>query len=84
MGSSQSIIIEDLREILRDIRRRLAFLEEENATMRKQITNMKVAQNEQGMVFAKLNEHVFKSKILEEGRSLSVRRPKGSQSLFTK
>jgi len=71
MGSSQSIIIEDLREILRDIRRRLAFLEEENATMRKQITNMK-------------DEHVFKSKLLEEGRSLSVRQPKGSRSLFTK
>lgn len=57
MGASQSnqIIIEDLREVLRDIRKRLAFLEEENATMKKQITNVKVAQNEQGRVFAKLN-----------------------------
>lgn len=84
MGSSQSsIIIEDLREVIRDIRKRLASLEEENAIMKKQITNMKVSQNEQALVFGKLNEHVFREKILEQGRSHSVRRPKGSRSLFT-
>lgn len=76
--------IEDLKEIIKIMKWRMSRLEAENAIMNKTITNLKVSNNEMGRSVAKLCEQVFKAKIEEEGRSLSVRVPKGSRSMFVR
>ena len=80
----ESEALEDMKEVLKSMKWRLSRLEADNAIMSKTITNLKVSNNEMGRSVAKLHEHVFKSKILEEGRGHSVRVPKGSRSLFVK
>lgn len=86
MGGAQShqLIINDLRTVLGEIRQRLARLERENAEMTKVITNLKVATNDHARSIQILNEQGLKSRIINEGRSLSVRQPKGSKSMFVK
>lgn len=86
MGSSisQEIIFEDLKRTLGEMRSRISRLETDYAEISKTVTNVKVSQNETGLTVSRINEHIFKAKLLEEGRSYSVRRAKGTHSMFVK
>lgn len=77
-------MVEDLKEVIKLMKWRMSRLEADNAIMNKTITNLKVSNNELGRSVAKLYEQVFNAKIKQEGRSLSVRVPKGSRSMFDK
>ena len=71
--------IEELKETIRLMKWRISKLEADNAIMNKTITNVKVSNNEQAKVVAKLHERVFGSYVDE---NLSVRIPKMSRSIY--
>lgn len=76
---SQNLLLEELTETLRGIKKRLARLETETAALRRSVINNNVAHNEHSRLISKLDQHLTKAKILEEGRSLSVRQHKVKQ-----
>ena len=89
MGStfSHQELIDDLGSIIGSIQKRLSRLETDNAATTKLITNLNVSNKETELKVSRIHEHLFKCKILEEGgmyKSRSVRKPKGSVSLYTK
>lgn len=86
MGAVQSsdITIDDLKEVLSGLRKRLSTLERNNAEMSKEIANLTVANRENMLCIKTLREQALREKIAHEGRGLSVRQPKSSKSVFVK
>ena len=78
MGASTSheLLIEDLVESVRSMKSRIGVLETETAALRKSVINNNVAHNEQSRIISKIDQHIFNTKLLEEGRSRSVRHVK--------
>lgn len=79
MGASSSHtlpLVVEMWEIIRSIKIRLGCLETETAALRKSVININVAHNEHSRLISKMDEHIFKVKLLEEGRSHSVRHVK--------
>lgn len=85
---SHSLLYEELCDNLRRIKLRLGVLETETAALRKSVINNNVAHNEHSRIISKIDEHIFNTKLLEEGRSRSVRHHKNNrhytQSLILK
>lgn len=78
MGASTSheLLIEHLVESVRSMKHRIGILETETAALRKSVINNNVAHNEHSRIISKIDEHIFNTKLLEEGRSRSVRHVK--------
>jgi hypothetical protein len=81
-SSSHNLLVEEMWEITRSIKHRLGILETETAALRKSVINNNVAHNEHSRLLSKMDEHIFNVKLLEEGRSRSVRRVKPNKSLL--
>lgn len=75
-SSSNQLLVEEMWEIIRSIKERLGHLETETAALRRSVINNNVAHNEHSRLLSKMNEHIFNVKLLEEGRSRSVRHVK--------
>ncbi|CAM9816714.1 unnamed protein product [Ectocarpus sp. 4 AP-2014] len=75
---SHDFLMNELSETFDSIKHRLGVLKTETATLRKSVINNRVAHDEHGRTIAKLGEHIFNAKLLEEGRSRSVRHHKKS------
>lgn len=73
---SHELLIEELVESIRSMKQRIGVLETETAALRKSVINNNVAHNEHSRIISKTDEHIFNTKLLEEGRSRSVRRAK--------
>ena len=73
VSSSQELLLEGLADTVRSIKQRLGSLENEVAGLRKSVINNNVAHNEHSRILSKIEEHIFNVKLLEEGRSRSVR-----------
>jgi len=87
VSSSQELLLEGLAETVRSMKQRLGRLENDFAALRKSVINNNVAHNEHSRIISKLEEHIFNVKVLEEGRSRSVRHHKNqnhTQSLILK
>lgn len=88
ISSSHELLIEDLTETIRSMKTRLGKLETETAALRKSLINTNVAHNEHSRIISRLDQQFVNSKLLEEGRSMSVRHNKTknyrSQSLVLK
>lgn len=87
VSSSQELLLEGLAETVRSMKQRLGRLENDSAALRKSVINNNVAHNEHSRIISKLEEHIFNVKLLEEGRSRSVRHHKNkhhTQSLILK
>jgi len=85
VSPSHNQLVQELTETLRLIKRRIGRLETDTAALRKSVINNNVTHNEHSRIIAKLDEHIFKNKLLEEGRSRSVRHNKNkfhTQSLI--
>jgi hypothetical protein len=78
MGPAQShqVVIDDLRHVLNDMRRRISHLERQNSDLSKAVINLTVSGNEHKRSIRELHEQALRNRIVEEGRSLSVRQPK--------
>ncbi|CAM9101414.1 unnamed protein product [Ectocarpus sp. 12 AP-2014] len=72
---SHNLLLE-VAESIRSIKQRLGGLETDVAALRKSVINNNVGYNEHSRVIKKLEEHIFNVKLLEEGRSRSVRHHK--------
>lgn len=75
-SSSHQFLIEEMWGIIRSIKERLGNLETETAALRRSVINNNVAHNEHGRLLSKMDAHIFNVKLLEEGRSRSVRHVK--------
>lgn len=88
VSGSHELLVQELTETVRSIKQRLSRLESETAALRKSVINNNVAHNEHSRIISKLEEHIFNVKLLEEGRSRSVRHHKNNkhhtQSLILK
>ena len=76
ISSSHELLIENLTETIRSMKTRLGKLETETAALRKSLINTNVAHNEHSRLISSLDQHIVNSKLLEEGRSMSVRHNK--------
>ncbi|CAN0560307.1 unnamed protein product, partial [Ectocarpus sp. 12 AP-2014] len=72
---SQNLLLE-LAESVRSIKQRLGGLETDVAALRKSVINNNVGCNEHSRAISKIQDHVFNAKLMEEGRSRSVRHHK--------
>jgi hypothetical protein len=88
VSTSHELLVEQLTETVRSIKHRLGVLENESAALRKSVINNNVAHNEHSRIISRIEEHIFNVKLLEEGRSRSVRHHKTNkhhtQSLILK
>lgn len=87
LSSSHELLLEEWTVALRCIKQRVAVLETETAALRRSVINNNVAHNEHSRRISKIDGHLFNMKLLEEGRSRSVRYQKpnkdpSTQSLF--
>lgn len=74
--SCNNLLLQDLVETMRSIKQRIGVLETETAALRKSVINNNVAHNEHSRLLSRIDEHIFNVKLLEEGRSRSVRHHK--------
>lgn len=72
---SHDLLLE-LAESVRSIKQRLGRLETDVAALRKSVINNNVCCNEHSREISKLRDHIFSAKLMEEGRSRSVRHHK--------
>lgn len=72
--------LKELKETIRAMKWRLSKLEGDNAIMNKNITNLKVSNNELARNVAKLHERVFNVPVDQDNRSVRV--PKMARSLY--
>ncbi|AAK14475.1 EsV-1-49 [Ectocarpus siliculosus virus 1] len=72
---SHSLVLE-LAESVRSIKQRLGRLETDVAALRKSVINNNVGCNDHGRAISKIEGHIFNAKLMEEGRSRSVRHHK--------
>lgn len=88
VSASHDLLVEELVDNIRSMKQRIAVLETETAALRKSVINNNVAHNEQSRIITKMDEYMFNTKLLEEGRSRSVRHVKPNkyhtQSLILK
>lgn len=77
----------DIQEVLRAMKWRMSRIEADNAMMNRTIANMEVANRELKVAMSSLRATVAMSNVSgppTEKKSLSVRLPKGSRSMFNK
>ena len=74
--------INDLKEVLRELKLRISQLETENATTSKGIMDVKLANNDLAKTVTKIHEKVFNTSVIQRNRS--VRIPKETKSLYVK
>lgn len=88
VSGSHELLVQELTDTVRSIKSRLGRLETETASLRKSVINNNVAHNEHSRLISGIEEHIFNVKLLEEGRSMSVRHHKKNkhhtQSLILK
>ncbi|CAM9105320.1 unnamed protein product [Ectocarpus sp. 8 AP-2014] len=72
---SHNLLLE-LAESVRSIKQRLGRLESDVAALRKSVMNNNVGFNEHSRLISEMQNHIFNAKLLEEGKSRSVRRHK--------
>jgi len=65
-----------LAESVQAIKQRLGGLETDVAALHKSVINNNVCCNEHGREISKFRDHIYSAKIMEEGRSRSVRHHK--------
>lgn len=76
---SHNLLLE-LAESVRSIKQRLGRMETDVAALRTSVINNGVGYNEHSRLLSKIESHLFKAKILEEGISRSVRQHKPRKS----
>lgn len=76
--------ITDTEEVIRAMKWRMSRLEADNAMMNRTIANMEVANRELKLSVSSLRALVVMNKPPGEKKSLSVRLPKGSRSMYSK
>lgn len=76
LSGSHELLLEELTDTLRSIKQRVGKLESETASLRQSFMNNNVAHNEHSRLINQVHEHIFNTKLLEEGRSRSVRHHK--------
>lgn len=74
--------INDLKEVLRELKLRISKLETDNASTNKGIMDVKLANNELANTVTKIHGKVFNTSVIQRNRS--VRIPKETKSLFVK
>lgn len=74
--ASHELLVEEMVESIRALKERVGRLETETAALRKSVINNNVAHDEHSRHLSKLDEHIFYVKLLDEGRSRSVRHHK--------
>ncbi|CAM9090635.1 unnamed protein product [Ectocarpus sp. 12 AP-2014] len=86
--SYMNSLLQELIDAIRSVKKRIGVLETETAALRKSVINNNVAHNEHSRIISRIDEHIFDVKLLEEGRSRSVRHHKPNryhtQSLYVK
>ena len=78
----QDETIDDLKEVLRELKLRISNLESENATTSKGIMDVKLANNDLAKTVTKLHQKLFETPVIQRNRS--VRIPKETKSLYVK
>ena len=74
--------IDDLKEVLRELKLRISNLETDNAKTNKGIMDVKLANNDLARTVTKIHDKVFNTSVIQRNRS--VRIPKETKSLYVK